>query len=104
MLLGTVISGVIAFFLNSYYTGKKLGYSSWMQLKDIAPSYGIAFLIAFSVYFFKFLPISDWIIFPIQICVGIIVFFLVCEKTNLEEYVEVKAMATQYLSKLRKIK
>ena len=104
MLVGSIVTGVIAFFLNSYYTGKKLGYSSWMQLKDIAPSYGIAFLIAVSVYFFKFLPVSNWIILPIQICVGIIVFFLVCEKTNLEEYVEVKAMATQYLSKLKKNK
>lgn len=104
MLLGTIITGLISFFLNSYYTGKKLGYSSWMQLRDIVPSYGIAFLIAVSVYFFKFLPISNWIILPIQICVGTIVFFLVCEKTQLEEYLEVKEMAMQYLSKLRKNK
>ena len=31
MLVGTIILGVISFFLNSYYTGKKLGYSSWTQ-------------------------------------------------------------------------
>lgn len=104
MLVGTIVTGIIAFFLNSYYTGKKLGYSSWMQLKDIAPSYGIALLISVGVYFFKYLPLSNWIILPIQICVGIAIFFLVCERTKQEEYVEVKAMATQYLSKLRKNK
>lgn len=101
MLVGAIITGIISFFLNSYYTGKRLGYSSWMQLKDIAPSYGIAFLIAVSVYFFKYIPISNWIILPIQIVVGVATFFALCEKTKLEEYVEVKNMAKQYLSKLK---
>ena len=102
MLMGTIITGLIAFFLNTYYTGKKLNYTSWMQLKDIAPSYGVAALIAFSVYFIKYLPLSYWVILPIQIIVGIAVFLLVCEKTQLAEYVEVKGMATQYLSKLKR--
>lgn len=102
MLIGSVVTGIIAFFLNSYYTGKKLGYSSWMQIKDVAPSYGIAFLIATCVYFFKYLPISNWIILPIQILVGIVVFFAVCEKSKLNEYVEVKEMAKQYISKLKR--
>lgn len=102
MLIGTIITGIIAFFLNSYYTGKKIGYSSWMQLKDIAPSYGLSLLIALSVYFFKFLPLSNWIILPIQIVVGVIVFFIFCEKTKMEEYMEVKGIALQYLSKLKR--
>lgn len=104
MLIGTIVTGIIAFFLNSYYTGRSLGYSSWMQLKDVAPSYGLAFIVALSVYFFKFLPISNWIILPIQISVGATVFFVICEHTQMEEYVEVKSMATQYLSKIRKNK
>lgn len=104
MLIGTIITGIISFFLNSYYTGKKLGYSPWMQLKDITPSYSIAFLIAVCVYFFKYLSISNWVILPIQIVVGVMVFFVVCEKTKLEEYVEVKGMAKQYLSKLNRNK
>lgn len=101
MLIGTIVTGLISFFLNSYYTGKKLGYSSWMQLKDIAPSYGVAFLIALSVFFFKYLPLSNWIILPIQIVAGTLVFFLFCEKTKMEEYVEVKGIVMQYLSKLK---
>lgn len=104
MLIGTILTGIIAFFLNSFYTGKRLGYSSWMQLKDIAPSYGVAFLVALSVYFFKYLPISNWIILPIQIVIGIAVFFAVCEKIKQEEYVEVKDMVKQYFSKLKRNK
>ena len=100
MLIGTIITGIIAFFLNSYYTGKKLGYSSWMQLRDIAPSYGVAMLISVSVFFFKKLPVSNWIILPIQIIVGATVFFIVCEKTKMEEYIEIKGIVTQYVNKL----
>ena len=100
MLVGTICSGIIAFFLNSYYTGKSLGYTSWKQLKDIAPSYGISFIIAVSIYFLKYLPVSNWIILPIQCFVGVVVFFLLCETTKLEEYIELKGIALQFISKI----
>ena len=102
MLIGSICTGIISFFLNSYYTGRSLGYSSLAQLKDIAPSYGVATLVAICVYFFKFLPVSNWIILPIQISIGLMVFFVFCEKTKLEEYREVKSIACQYLSKLKR--
>ena len=102
MLIGSIVVGIVSFFLNSYYTGKRLNYTSFMQLKDVAPSYGVALLIALSVYFFKFLPISNWIILPIQIVVGVIVFFLFCENTKMEEYMEIKGIALQYISKLNR--
>lgn len=101
MLWGSIITGIIAFFLNSYYTGKKLGYSSWQQLKDIAPSYLIAFIIAISVYFFKFLPISYFVVLPIQLIVGIAVFFAICEIFKPEEYLEVKWLAIEYFRKAK---
>ncbi len=101
MLIGTIVTGIIAFFLNSYYTGKNLDYTSWMQLKDIAPSYGIAFLIALSVYFIKYLPFSYWIILPLQIFVGAFVFLVICERTKIGEYVEIKNIALQFFSNLR---
>lgn len=102
MLVGSIITGFICFFLNSYYTGKKLGYSSWKQLKDIAPSYGVAFIIALSVYFLKFLPLSYWIVLPMQIVVGIFVFFVVCETIKLNEYIEIKNIALSAINKIRK--
>lgn len=101
MLIGSVVSGIIAYFLNSYYTGKQLNYSSWMQIKDVAPSYGLGLLIAVSVYFFKYLPISNFIILPIQLVVGTGVFFFVCEKTQREEYKEVKSIVLNYVSKIK---
>ena len=100
MLIGSIVTGVLAYFLNSYYTGKKIGYSSWMQIKDVAPSYGVAFVIAISVYFLKYLPLSNWVILPLQIVVGILVFFLVCNKAKLQEYIELKEIVVKSFSKI----
>ena len=100
MLIGTILTGVISFFLNSYYTGKRLGYSSWAQLKDVAPSYVVALAIALSVYFLKFLPLSNWIILPMQLLIGTTVFFIICEKTSMEEYKEVKTILTDYSKRM----
>ena len=101
MLIGTIITGIIAFFLNSYYTGKSLHYTSWNQLCDVAPSYGVAFIIALSVFFLKYLPISFWLILPIQITVGIFVGLLLCEHLQLVEYREIKSITYSYYTKLR---
>lgn len=100
MLIGSVVLSIISFFLNSYYTGKYLGYTSWNQLRDIAPSFGVAFLIAFSVYFLKYLPLSYWVILLLQIIVGCFVFYFVCEIIKLDEYEEVKEISKQYLNKI----
>ena len=90
MLYTNLVTNVICFFLNSYYSGKFLGYTSWMQLKDIAPSYGVAIAVALSIWFLKYLPLSNWIILPIQFIVGISVFFVLCSIFKLEEYKETK--------------
>lgn len=99
MLYVNLVTGVIAFFLNSYYSGRLIGYSSWMQLKDIAPSYCIATLVALSVYFMKYLPITFWIIFPVQLLTGCIMFLFLCHTTKREEYVELKGMVLPIINK-----
>ena len=101
MLYATIIASVVSFFLNSYYSGRFLGYSSWMQLRDIAPSYCKAMLIAFSVFFFKYLPLNYWMILTLQIVIGTLVFFVLCRMTNCEEYREIKLMLTTGISKFK---
>lgn len=102
MLWVNIATGIICFFLNSHWSGKLIGYSSWMQIKDIAPSYGIAAILALSVYFFKYLPFSYWVILPIQIIVGCGVLLLLCEKTEHPEYLELKEMVLPVVRKFVK--
>jgi hypothetical protein len=100
MLFTNIGMTIVAFFLNSYYSGKLIGYSSWMQIKDIVPSYGIASIVALSVYFLKFLPISYWLVLPLQLFLCCVTFFIVCVITNVEEYRETKEIFLHYFSKM----
>ena len=102
MLYINLIVVVLCYFLNSYFPGKLLGYTSWMQLKDIIPSYGLAMFLSLSVYFLKFLPISNWIILPLQIALGTSLFFLICTNIKMQEYKEVQDILRPYLNKIRK--
>ena len=101
MLFASILIGFVSLYLNSWYTGKALGYTFWEQLRDIAPSFGIAFTIAISVYFFKYLPISNWGILPIQIVVGMVLCVAICRKSQLEEYNEVNIIIRKSINRIR---
>ncbi len=73
MLVASLFTGIVSFFLNSYYTGKKLQYSSWMQLKDVMPGFAVAFAAA-------------------VIVVGLLLLFVLNEKLKLPEYKEIKGV------------
>lgn len=102
MLYTNIITSIIAYVLNSYYSGKLLGYSSWMQIKDIALSYGVATLVALSVFFLKYLPMSNWLILPIQIVIGIIVFYSLSNMLKMREYKDLLEMIASYLNKIKR--
>ena len=102
MLYTSIFTSAICYFLNSHYPGKLLGYTSWMQLKDISKSFGVAFTMATIVFFLKYLPISNWIILPLQIIVGTIIFFTLCNVTKIEEYKEVMKIVKPLIEKFIK--
>jgi O-antigen/teichoic acid export membrane protein len=100
MLYVNLFVGVLNFFLNSYYSGKLINYNSWMQIRDIAPSFGIAGLISIIVYFFKYLPLSNWIVLPLQFLMGVGIFIFVCTQIRIKEYLELKSMIKPYFKRI----
>lgn len=102
MLYTIVLTSIISYFLNSYFSGRLLGYSSWMQLRDIAPSFFISLTMAVIVFCLKYLPLSNWLILPMQIILGILVFFFLCKISKIGEYKEVMNMIKPVLNKLKK--
>lgn len=104
MLYTNIGMTFVVFFLNSYYSGRMIGYSSWMQLKDVAPSYLIAIGVAAPVYLLKFLPVSFWIVLPMQVVVSAIIFLILCKVTHNKEFIETKAISLEYINKLKKKK
>ena len=102
MLYTNIFACVIYFFLNSYYSGKLIGYSSWMQLRDIARSYAVAIILALSVYGFKYIPISYWVILPIQLITGSIVLYFAAQLIAQKEYKEMKDLLSPYYHQLKR--
>lgn len=100
MLWANLFTGVIAFFLNSYYSGKLLGYNSWMQFKDIRRSFFVATLISSLVYVLKFLPLSFWFILPMQIVLGIATLICFCKIIRIEEFQEVVKISQPFINKI----
>lgn len=90
MLIATIFVGILSFFLNSWYTGKFIGYTSLEQIKDVMHSYLFASFVALIVYFIKYIPISYWIILPLQLFVGLVLILVLGELFNSYEYKEIK--------------
>lgn len=102
MLYTSICTSIICYLLNSYFPGKLLGYTSWMQIKDIASSFAIAILTALVVFTLKYLPLTNWLILPMQLISGITIFTLLCKITKSQEYLEIKKMVAPLMNKLRK--
>lgn len=92
MLISSIVTSVFALYLNSWYTGRFLGYSFGKQLKDVIPFYLIAFFIGISIYFIKYLPLNCVLILILQVLVAFIMCVIVCNKLSLSEFLLIKSL------------
>lgn len=85
--IGTLISGIISTFINSYPNIKILNYSYFEQIKDIMPSIFISILMGIITYSIKFLCLPDILTLIVQIFVGIILYIALAKLFKLECYI-----------------
>lgn len=101
MLWGSVCTSFVAFFLNSYYSADLISYPTLRQIKDVLPTFLVSFTVAGCMWGLSFLPLSYYVILPLQLIVGVLLALLIYERVRLPEYMEIRGMA---LSIFRKIK
>lgn len=102
MLIGSVITGIVAYYLNAYYSGAAIGYSIKEQVTDILPSFGVGLLTGWMAFIMSFIPVSPFILFPFQIIVGAIVAIGLSKKIELPEYLELETIIKESLIKIKK--
>ncbi len=103
MILGMMVNTLIAYYLNSYWSGRFIGYSFKQQVVDILPSFGLALTMAIFVYVLGlFLPFSYLWLLIIQIIAGAIFILLLCEITRFRDYIFVKEIVIEKLKDIRK--
>ena len=100
MLAGSLITSLISYYLNAYYSGPFLNYSIKEQVKDILPSFGVALTMAIPVFAMSFIPLNPFILLPLQIVVGAVITIGICEATKFPEYMELKGIVNPLIKKI----
>lgn len=100
MVGSSLITSLIAYYLNAYYSGPFLNYSIMEQIKDILPSFLVAITMAIPVGMLQFLDITPYIVLPIQIILGAAIVITICELKKLPEYLEIKGIVIPMINKL----
>lgn len=100
MILGMLINTIIAYYLNSFWSGKLIGYSSFEQVKDIFPSFLLAFTVAAIVYIIgNIIELSNILILVTQIITGAVLTFIIAEIFKINSYLYLKEIVFNKLGK-----
>jgi teichuronic acid exporter len=93
MIIGMVMFSFIAYYINSYYSGKLINYSVKEQFMDILPSFITALLVAVIIYIPSVIfTIKPLLLFTGQLISGLILFILFSWLFKLESYFEIKSI------------
>jgi teichuronic acid exporter len=100
MIVAMIVHSIVAYYLNSYWSGKLIGYSPWQQIKDIFPSFLLATANGLIVYL-----IGDLIEAPplyqllVQLILGGLLTLGLGELLQLNSYLYIKEIALNQLLK-----
>ena len=102
MLWSSVITSIINYWLNSRYSGKLIGYSTWTQIKDILPSFGVAAVMFACVFALALLDLRPVWMLLVQLFTGAAIVTGLCEAFRLPEYIEIRDTVLGVLRKSKK--
>ncbi len=96
MILGMWVNTLIAYYLNSYWSGKGINYSMWEQVKDILPGFFIAIIMGVLVFIVgQLLKENNFLILIFQITIGAAITLIISEVFKPEAYKELKKIAKE---------
>lgn len=102
MIAGMIVNTIIAYYLNSYWSGRLIGYSFWQQVKDILPSFFLALFMAGIVFLIgEFIPFSAVWKLIIQIVIGAVIIFMSGEIMRFRDYLFIKNLTLEKIYSLK---
>ena len=100
MILGMIVINLIAFYLNSYWSGKFIDYFTTQQIRDIFPSFLVGLFVGLLVFISgHFLNVSDWLKLLIQIFIGAALTIGILEAIKLVDYFYIKEIIFEKIFK-----
>jgi len=99
MIAGMMVNTLIAYYLNSFWSGKMIGYSMKQQVKDILPSFFMAALMAALVFCLRWvLNVNPLLTLIIQVFAGAMFILILSEITRFKDYLFLKSLISEKLS------
>lgn len=100
MILGMWVVNLVAYYLNSYWSGKMINYPMREQVNDIMPGFGIALAMGAAVMLAGWLlPVSFLVKLIIQLILGALLSLFLCEFFKPEAYLELRQIVLKNLLK-----
>jgi O-antigen/teichoic acid export membrane protein len=75
MIYGQITVNILCYYLNSYYTGRLIGYPFREQVVDLFPYLGIAVVMGIGIHYLQLLPFpNNWTLLISQVLAGVIIY------------------------------
>ena len=104
MLVGMIILSFVAYFINSYYSGRLVSYPVHEQIADILPSFLLALVVSTVVFSLTFIPgIHPAVLLLVQLTLLLILTVSFGKALRLEGYIEIRAIIIEKVPKLKGI-
>ena len=101
MIVGMMVNTQIAYFLNSYWSGRFIGYSMKDQVKDILPSFILAATMgAIVAVIGRKLTFGEPVTLLIQVFSGAVMVFIISEFIKLDAYLFIKEIIYSKITRI----
>jgi O-antigen/teichoic acid export membrane protein len=102
MIYGQIATSVLAYYMNSYYTGRLISYPVSEQFKDFFPVLSLASLMGLGVFLAGYLPLQNNLVLLVsQVSIGIILYISLCDFVKISSFVEIRSIAQDKYRSLR---
>jgi teichuronic acid exporter len=96
LIAGMIVNTFIAYYINSYWSGKFINYSIQQQIKDIMPSFLLAAGMSFLVFLTGcVLDLSYLVKLILEIILGVLFFIGFCELIKMPDYLYLKQIVVE---------
>jgi len=86
LLIGSILTSLISVLINMHYCGKEIEYSTFDQIKDIAPIAFVSILASFLTWIISFVEMNVYLLLTIQLLTGTLVFIILSSFFKLESF------------------
>jgi O-antigen/teichoic acid export membrane protein len=99
LICGQLVVAVVAYYLNSYYTGRMLSYPIGEQVRDLLPTLWLTLIMGGGVYAVSLIPVRSQLAqLSMQIVAGILVYIALCRIFRLTSFTELASAVSPRLA------